>query len=319
MSRTTIGCVIATPGRRSLVRTLNSIQYQGLIEGDDVLVVGDGFHEPTKEIVEAFGPPFRYIATEKTRDWGHSQQNYGLQHVRGDWLLLQDDDDIFLPRAFDEARAIVAKLETPRPVIGRVITPFLGILWTAPQKEPLDGHCLLVPNDKAKLGYFGNEYAGDQRWLSSNLEAYDTYTWADRIWTYTRPSMTLWPILGMWRAGEMYTFDFNRGKDAPDANWVVRLFLFFAPMHETWRVGWLKSAHATHDELLEVAQFVAWAGQGTDVEVILLRTQRDEIAAFREAGFKTHVEAPEHVELVYEWPPRRFVPPENKKEEEAKP
>ena len=108
----TLGIVISTPGRRTLSRTLASILYQkaGV---EDVLVVGDGFDLATRDLVEFYADepfrlPCRYVATAKTRDWGHSQVNYGLQHVRGDYVTNQDDDDIYLPRAIEEVVRAVA-------------------------------------------------------------------------------------------------------------------------------------------------------------------------------------------------------------------
>jgi len=303
VSRASIGVVIATPGRRSLLRTLNSIEYQGLQPGDDVLVVGDGYHEPTAGLVELMGPPFRYVATEKTRDWGHSQQNYGLQHVGGDWLVLQDDDDVFLPRAFDEIRDIVGKLESPRPVIGRVMTPYLGILWTAPGVEPLDGHCLVVPNDKAKLGYFGSEYEGDQKWLATNLEAYDTYTWADRIWTLTRPTGKLWP--SRWygdenTAGWFFHRDVNGVRSEEYATG-----LRMARHDDVWKGSIHVEGGVTLDEAKEVMQFAAWAGQGCDVWIKFYRAPRIWIEAAIATGYRPH----EDMEYVFEWPPHKFEPP----------
>ncbi len=128
-TQATIGIMIATPGRKSLYRTLHSILYQNA-PIEDVLVVGDGFHEPTAELVEsvaAMGLPCRYVATEKTRDWGHSQLNYALKHVRGTYISYQDDDDCYLPRALTEMAKLVSEFETPRVLIGRVKTPRFGL------------------------------------------------------------------------------------------------------------------------------------------------------------------------------------------------
>jgi len=305
LSRPSIGVVIATPGRRSLLRTMNSILYQGLEPGDDVLVVGDGYHKPTAELVGIMGWPFRYVATQKTRDWGHSQQNYGLQRVRGDWLLLQDDDDVFLPRAFDEARTIIEKLESPRPIIGRVMTPYLGILWTEPMKEPLDGHCLVVPNDKSKLGYFGLEYAGDQKWLASNLEAYETYTWADRIWTLTRPSGKLWPR----RVGSD-VWDFHRDAGGAWDGIPVVTLRMVRDEKDYWRATMVGSPTLSSAELREVAEFAAWAGQGLDVWFALHPTDTELAAVLNDCGYQLHEAREDFMDFTFTWPPHKFVPPE---------
>lgn len=301
MKRPSIGVVIATPGRRSILRTLASISYQGIEEGDDVLVVGDGYHEPTAELVSFLGAPFRYVATEKTRDWGHSQFNYGLKHVRGDWVTGQDDDDIFLPRAFDEIRSIVEGLKDPCPIIGRVVTPYLGILWTEPGRQPLDGHCLVVPNDKSKLGYMGLDYAGDQTWLASNMAEYDTYTWADRVWTLTRPHWKLWPVL-LEVTGACRVWVFYRDEGGTQGTErVAELMTCFK--HGHWNASPSFSVGVTDEEIREVMEFAAWAGQGEDVWVRISALMERAADQARASGYEMHREEDGVLEFVSEWPP----------------
>lgn len=299
-----IGVVIATPGRRTLLRTINSILFQGLVPGDDVLIVGDGYHKATDDLVKAVGAPFRYVATEQTRDWGHSQVNYGLQHVGGDWVTVNDDDDIFMPRAFDEMRTLVIDDPTPRVILGRVLTPYLGLLWKEPQSEPLDGHCIVVPNDKKKLGYFGLEYAGDQKWITSNIAAYDRFTWADRVWAFTRPTWDLWPGMPS-NVNGVITWSFHRSVgDMPDMNAVAHL--------KMWAAGgrW-EGTVAQHEQLeaaeaAEIAQFAAWAGQGHDV---WLSVDTEHVQAGISVGYIQHAILTDYlVELVSEWPPIGCIP-----------
>lgn len=189
-----IGIVIATPGRASLFRTLYSIAYQK--EGiHDVLVVGDGPCPIAAEIVEAFGPPFRYMEGPKTRDYGHTQLNLGFMEVRGEYLTYQDDDDIYVPRAFEEMCSIIRVFDEPHPFCGRIVTPKLGLLWALPGDDAiLDGHCLVTPNVKTKIGSMWPQYNGDQAYLHNTLRCYDHVTWCDRIWTLTRPKWKLFPV-----------------------------------------------------------------------------------------------------------------------------
>lgn len=303
MRRPSLGVVIATPGRRSILRTLNSILYQGLEPDDDVLVVGDGYHEPTADVVALMGKPFRYVATRKTRDWGHSQQNYGLKEVGGDWLLLQDDDDVFLPRAFEEARTIIGKLESPRTILGRVVTPYLGILWTEPGKEPLDGHCLVVPNDKKKLGYFGLEYEGDQTWLATNLAAYDKCTWADRVWTLTRPTGTLWPKL--WYQSEDTAGWFFRRDLGHVWSKDITTGLRMARHGDVWKASAYIEGGLAPEEIKEVLEFAAWAGQGCDVWFQVYRCPKQWVPVLNATGYQVHQVTEQVTEYVSEWPPRK--------------
>jgi len=313
VTRPNIGCFIPTPGRLSLLRTLNSIKVQGLLPGDDIIIVGDGYHQPSKDVVDMFGPPFRYVATQKTRTWGHDQCNYGVKHVMGDYIVAQDDDDIFLPRAFDEMRSIAGKLPHPKPIIGRVMTPFLGMLWTAPGQEPLDGHVLVVPNDKTKLGFWGREYAGDQKWLSSSLQPYEEFVWADRCWTLTRPTMKLWPRLSPARPNTENEVWYNFHRDE-DGIWekspLILLHMWREPEAEHWfaRIAMQRTSMMSIDEYEEVIQWAAWAGQGSDVWFRVAEPQKKSplLPALRRSGYTTHIKDEEY---CFEWPPGRTFEP----------
>jgi len=322
----TIGVVIATPGRASLYRTLRSILYQGLVVGDDVLVVGDGFHQATKDLVDAFGPPFRYIATQATRDWGHSQSNYGFKHVKGDMVVYQDDDDIFLPRAFDEMRRLFAA-NPDRPMIGRVKTPLWGLLWHEPgTKTLLDGHCMVVPNDKAKLGFMTLDYNGDQAYISTCIERYKAINWVDRVWTLTRPEWKLFPtrhqpltkymppdkmklysdmtlrliaVIGKLDMTDDYTWWFH--DDAGALQGAVRIFEASGSAHAT--VAYNDGAYAK-----ELVEFAAWSAQGLDCTFYSRGDDEDPalIEALHGCKFEDHVVLPTNRDYTMYWPPKWF-------------
>lgn len=309
----TLGIVISTPGRSSISRTLQSIYYQ-CAPVEDVLIVGDGYHEPTRELVAEWahvGLPVRYVATRKTRDWGHSQVNYGLQHVAGDYVTYQDDDDIYLPRALEEMSRLASKLETPHPILGRVKTPLLGLIWQRPdQTTCLDGHCLVAPNDKRKLGWMDGGYNGDQCLLHTTLRNYDQLAWTDRVWTLTRPSWKLMP----WAECRVPRDGGWRWTLTPVGDWGARVTLCMRPTEgdavEAWITG--EAPNVTREELGEVAQFAVFAAQGKDVRFTvspagapagatgsasansLMR------AALLDWGYKEHTTT----ELTYDWPPR---------------
>jgi len=300
----TLGIVISTPGRRSLAWTLGSILYQR--EGiEDVLVVGDGHSQPTKELVEYFaalGTPCRYQATVKTRDWGHSQVNYGLRHVKGDYVTYQDDDDVYLPRALEEMVRLVNEQRTPIPILGRVKTPNFGLLWQRPDPTTvLDGHCLVAPNDKKRLGWMAPVHSGDQCLLHTTLRNYPQWAWTDRIWTLTRPD---------WK---METYSCKRGEDTwewafyreGDSDVRARLRLRKDPDRDRmfatityWRWG------ITRDELIQLVQFASFAGQGNDCWFQFDNPDELLISALVECNFKEHTKT----EYTHDWP-SDFWPP----------
>ena len=328
-----IGVVIATPGRRSLLRTLHSIMYQGLEIGDDILIVGDGHHASTAALVAAIGAPFRYIATKRTETWGHDQCNYGLKIVKGDVLILQDDDDVFAPRAFDEIRRMVTRFPNV-PIIGRVKTPNWGILWEKPGAEAtLDGHCIVVPNVKEKLGFFTREYNGDQAWLRTSLEKYEEVYWADRVWTLTRPTWKLWPhrfresMFTRWNAYAQHFVDehSHRTVDCPELNATIGNWWWFYEdnagppiasvemyQEDERMLASISFITGTEKYLPEIAEFVAWAGQGLDVWVYVLEDDIEVIEALTSKGYKQHGHIGSRVEYIHDWPPRFFEQPKPK-------
>lgn len=331
MPRPSIGCVISTPGRRSIFRTLHSISYQGLQEGDDIVIVADGHHEPTMHLVEAFGPPFRYEATKRTRTWGHDQLNHGVKLVGGDLLIYQDDDDIFAPRAFDEVRRLGERFPGV-PFLGRVKTPFLGLLWQKAEPNALlDGHCLVVPNNKEKLGYFTREYAGDQAWIKSNLEQYEEVYWADRVWTLTRPSWRLFPFIATQSMldgpiGQNFTREIGERLDGlleRPLNGLNEWTWIFHPPHDVHSsdpvacirmyqddermraaISIVPGSEYYADELVE---FLAWAAQGLPVWTYTLENDYELIESMIKKGYERHAKWQNRVEYIHEWPPTFFV------------
>lgn len=293
-----LGIVIATPGRRSLARTLQSIYYQREPVAD-VLVVGDGYDAPTEELVAFFaevGLPARYIATQRTRDWGHSQINYGLKHVRGDYVTYQDDDDIYMPRALEEMDRLSREVETPRPILGRVKTPRFGLLWQRPDDSTvLDGHCLVAPNDKRRLGWMASDYNGDQGLIHTTVRNYNAVAWCDRVWTLTRPSWKLMP------------WEMKHGDDWWE--WTLcdettpRVVLHMAKHEEhdfmTVDILWLADG-ITQEELGEVAQFAVFAAQGNDVRFKINIAWPDSLRdALTDWNYKEHYTD----EYSHDWPP----------------
>lgn len=250
------------------------------------------------------------MATEKTRDWGHSQQNYALQHVRGDYLIYQDDDDCFLPRALTEAVKLIEGLDPPRPVIGRVKTPNLGILWQRPiaSEAVLDGHCLLVPNDKAKLGHFTDSYSGDQAYIHHSLKSYQEWAWADRIWTLTRPHWKLWPMLAL-EGNNSWGCDLHRDEDGAPGERIANVLLepddekdlFYATIEA-------EVDNITIGEYMEIAEFLVYAGQSKDIWIKTKPSEGALALALRQTNFKEHSRTATYVEYTHDWPPDFWGP-----------
>lgn len=108
-----LSIIIPTLGRKSLNRTLDSLKDQRASE-DEILVVGDGPQKEARRIVEERGVGYRYLETPPTHRWGHAQRNLGMSQSKGDYLAFMDDDDVYLPGAFEAMR----KAASDNPKIG---------------------------------------------------------------------------------------------------------------------------------------------------------------------------------------------------------
>lgn len=204
----TLSIVIPTPGLgRPLGRCLKSIASQPLHPGDEVLVVGDTTDGPLPDveaIVKGFGPPFTYLHFAGTthvmspegvdmHSHGHDQLNHGIALARGEWIVVNDDDDVFLPGAFDAIRGAAASLSEPRPMMFRFVTRFRTLLWATPEvrEQWIGGHNLVTPNRKDRLGLWQPHYNGDFSFVRSTIDLWPNkdadIVWDERVIAFARP------------------------------------------------------------------------------------------------------------------------------------
>lgn len=158
----TIGTFIPTQGRDTLRITTASIIAQGLLPGDDVLIVGDGSVPSARKLCEELGPPFRYLEGPRTGDYGHSQCNCALSYLKTDLLVMQGDDDVFAVGAFQRIRETA--LRKPKQLLGFKFDSRDGMLPN--EFGTWDGHCVVVPNISHMIGRFGPYHDGDQQYLN---------------------------------------------------------------------------------------------------------------------------------------------------------
>lgn len=195
MNAPTLSIVIPTAGRPTLRRTLDSIAPQ-ILPGDEVIVCGDTHDGPlrvTEEIVADY-PFVRYIELDAGgHDWGHAQINAALDLASGDYVLGQDDDDVFTPDAFacirDRALAYPGQ-----PLMTQFQSYWGFVYWHTPgliAQGHVGGHCLVVPNQPGMVGRFTARYEGDFDWIVDTLERWQAQgiapVWVDHICTVQRP------------------------------------------------------------------------------------------------------------------------------------
>lgn len=168
-----LSILIPTHDGDGLERLFTSIAPQ-LHDGDEVLVIGDTHSAPLLEVEQlVLGRGYRFLAHDAGHHcWGHCQLNAGIAHARGDYLVFNDDDDVFTPDAFDAIRRAIGQQPAPRPLIFKFHATRLG--RTLPERyevveSAIGGHCLVTPNIPGTYGVWGERYGGDFDWIVSTL------------------------------------------------------------------------------------------------------------------------------------------------------
>ncbi len=166
-----ISFIVPTIGKESLATTLASIQTW---PGDEILLVSDH--------VQVSDPRVRYIQRERGNDWGHAERNYAMPFAKNRYIAHIDDDDVYTPNA----RAFMddAIRTTPgRPIIFRMQFPCGITLWRDKQVRcgNLGTPCFLIPNEPAKMGYWGSFVGGDCSFLETSKWQAEDYVWREEV------------------------------------------------------------------------------------------------------------------------------------------
>lgn len=206
MSTPTITAIIPTQGRPTLEWALDSVRDQ-LLPGDEVIVVIDT-HEMdinTQRAIVRRVEPYPYQIHTRLHDagahhWGHPQCDHGQTLAKGDWIVANDDDDVFTPGAFAAIRQAIAYAETPRPLLFRFKPYFADnfLIWHTAGPEwirqgHIGGHCLVQPNVPEKVGQRAvngtYRYESDFDWIISTLANWAPIDplWCDHVIAEQRP------------------------------------------------------------------------------------------------------------------------------------
>ena len=200
MKDPTLSIIVPTPGgERPLMRCLLSLNGQ-LRDGDEVLIIGDTFdgsladvEQAVETVREQLRYPIRYLPFNAGyHAWGHPQMNYGMGEAKGDYLLFQDDDDVFTQNALSTVRASIAALPEPRPLLFKFFTAWRVAIWDLPHVEQghVTGQGFVVPNDKNRLGKWGDEYEGDFLFIRDTVKLWggeSKIIWNDTLIGIARP------------------------------------------------------------------------------------------------------------------------------------
>ena len=94
-----ISVVIPTCNRRDLLpRALDSVLAQTSL-ADEIIVVDDGSHDGTPELVRRNYPQARLIV--QSNAGVSAARNRGISSATGEWIAFLDSDDAWLPRKLE--------------------------------------------------------------------------------------------------------------------------------------------------------------------------------------------------------------------------
>lgn len=194
-----LSIIIPTQGRATLERTLESIGE--LIGEDEVIVVIDAYQMDDTTIqqivdrVEVFGRGFRCLAFDTGHHcFGHCQLNHGIEAARGEYLVFNDDDDIFADGVLGivriDAVLDMANYGEPFCHIYKFVTPWGNVLPESTNlfEGGIGGHCIVTPNVNDKVGRFTCRYAGDWDYIADTVSRWPAkILFHDTIIARTRP------------------------------------------------------------------------------------------------------------------------------------
>ena len=190
----TISLIIPTISRPSLARALRSVKSQEWIDGDEVVVVGDGSQPLAREIWNQFGIKGRFVEVSgPSNDWGHTPRNLIIPSCTTDYLMALDDDDILRDGAVGRVRAFLKENPNRLHIFQMAGCPTVGTVWKEEvlAKGNVGTPMCVVPNVKGKLGqYTANTYGGDFDFIRDTSAHYpDGPVWVEEVICYIRPHL----------------------------------------------------------------------------------------------------------------------------------
>jgi len=105
-----VSVIIPTIGRKSLIRTLESVlnqTYQNL----EIIITDDTEGGKAKPLIERYltDPRIKYVINTKYKHGPSGNKNNGLDNITGDYFTIVDDDDIIMPNAIEELLSVAIK------------------------------------------------------------------------------------------------------------------------------------------------------------------------------------------------------------------
>ena len=168
-----------TPDGGNLPALAESLKGQ-LYPEDELLVIGDTTDGalPGVEAWVKQQPQWRYLDAGSTEhSWGHREINYGMTQATGDYILFQDDDDVYARGAIVNVHRAIRRAPLA-PHLFRFRARRYGSvpIWVKKgvvAEGMVGGHCMVVPNVPEKLGRWTDRYEGDYDFIEETLRLWE--------------------------------------------------------------------------------------------------------------------------------------------------
>jgi glycosyltransferase involved in cell wall biosynthesis len=113
----TVSVVIPTRGRPELVRRAVGSALTQTLRDIEVVVVVDGPDPGTRDALAAIDDPRLRLVELAQRGGAPAARNAGVEHARGRWTALLDDDDEWLPAKLETQLAVAGAAGTATPIV----------------------------------------------------------------------------------------------------------------------------------------------------------------------------------------------------------
>ena len=183
-----LSIVIVTYKQAMALQCLLSSLVCQIVQNFEVLVYHDGPDEETRAVADRFArvsDRFRYHETaERHNDWGHSLRSLGIKEAQGEFLLITNGDNYYVPRftefVFEAVERggldmvlwdLVHSYSSPGRRTLRCYTPFRVF----PAKYMIDIAAVMVRTVLAKrVGFVDRSHSGDASYVEQILALDDT-------------------------------------------------------------------------------------------------------------------------------------------------
>jgi len=172
-----ISVFLTTIGRPTLINMLKSLVNE-LKENDFLYIAIDGneyYDQANKQIIQCISS-FKcnvviFYVNKSLGYWGHGCRNYYQKHLKGDFILHGDDDDVYIKGSFKKIREAISTSDKQSIIFFKIIRDYRhdDFVWKDPFLGPsnIGTPSGLIPNIPDKMGNWEYIYGGDFSFYSS--------------------------------------------------------------------------------------------------------------------------------------------------------